>query len=214
MLKFKLGCYTDRLEGRGPLDGSQPVGEGGEAVEVVCRVVVVAARLAIAVVAIGAGCTMLFIVAATLLPLGIVPLATAVVDAWSKVTTVEAGTGIRQVDLLLVAMRAYRAVGARLRPVVGVLLPQALNLGCCNVETSTGFLDLGSLGKTIEYLKNGGHVGGWRGEDLVAVIVQDELVLEVPGPWWRSTPSPNPRLQRSAFSRSSLPWPMTSLLAR
>ena len=26
---------ADRLEGRGPLDGSQPVGEGGEAVEVV-----------------------------------------------------------------------------------------------------------------------------------------------------------------------------------
>ena len=26
----------------------------------------------------------------------------------------------------------------------------------------------------------------------MAVVVQDELVLEVPGPWWRSMPSSNP----------------------
>ena len=26
----------------------------------------------------------------------------------------------------------------------------------------------------------------------MAVVVQDKLVLEVPGPWWRSTPSCNP----------------------
>ena len=31
---------TNRLEGRMPLDGTQPVGEGGEAVEVVVEVVV------------------------------------------------------------------------------------------------------------------------------------------------------------------------------
>ena len=45
-----------------------------------------------------------------------------------------------------------------------------------------GFLNLGSLRKTFEYLKNGGHVGRWHGEDLVTVVVEDELVLEVPGP--------------------------------
>ena len=60
------------------------------------------------------------------------------------------------------------------------------------MDTSTGFLDLGSLGKTIEYLKNGSHVGGWRGEDLMAVVVQDELVLEVPGPWMSSMPLCSP----------------------
>jgi hypothetical protein len=45
---------ADRRDGRGPLDGSQPVEEGGEAFEVVRRVVVIAARLMIAVVAVGA----------------------------------------------------------------------------------------------------------------------------------------------------------------
>ena len=29
---------------------------------------------------------------------------------------------------------------------------------------------------------------------MVAVVVQDELIFEVPGPWWRSTPLPNPRV--------------------
>ena len=56
----------------------------------------------------------------------------------------------------------------------------------------SGFCNLGSLRKTLEYLEYGGHVGGWGGEDFVAVVVQDELVLEVPGPWWRSTPLGNP----------------------
>ena len=60
------------------------------------------------------------------------------------------------------------------------------------METSAIFFDLRGLGKTFEYLKNGGHVGRWHGEDLVAVVVQDELVLEVPGPWWRWTPPSNP----------------------
>jgi len=83
-------------------------------------------------------------------------------------------------------MGAYRAVGARLRPVVGVLLPQALSLGCCNVETSTGFCNLRSLRKILDYLEYGGHVCRWRGEDFMAVVVQDELVLEVPRSWWRS----------------------------
>ena len=38
----------------------------------------------------------------------------------------------------------------------------------------------------------GGHVCRWRGEDFMAVVVQDELVLEIPGPWWRSTRRCNP----------------------
>jgi len=60
------------------------------------------------------------------------------------------------------------------------------------VETSTGFCNLRGLRKTLEYLEYGGHVYRWCGEDFVAVVVQDELVLKVPGPWWRSTPPCNP----------------------
>ena len=75
----------------------------------------------------------LLVVAAASLLLGSVPLAMAVVDAGSKITAVEAGAKIQLVDLLVPAMGAYRAVGAGLRPVVGVLLHQVLSLGCCNV---------------------------------------------------------------------------------
>jgi len=74
---------ADRLEGRRPLDGSQPVGEGRETVEVVSRVVVVLVGLMVAVVAVGAGYAVLLIVAATSLPLGSIPLAIPVVDAGS-----------------------------------------------------------------------------------------------------------------------------------
>jgi hypothetical protein len=48
------------------------------------------------------------------------------------------------------------------------------------------------LRKTFKYQEYNGHVCRWRGEDFVAVVDQDELVLEVPGPWWRSTPWCNP----------------------
>ena len=86
-------------------------------------VVVIAARLMITVVAVGAGYAVLFVVAAVLLPLGSVPLAMAVVDVGSKVAAVKIGAKIRLVDLLVPTMWVYRAVGARLRLVVGVLLP-------------------------------------------------------------------------------------------
>jgi len=48
--------------------------------------------------------------------------------------------------------------------------------------------------KVLEYLEYGGHVCRWRGEDFMAVVIQDELVLGIPGPWWRSTPSCHPRV--------------------
>jgi len=174
------------------LDGSQPVGKGGEAVEVIRRVVVIAARSTIAIAMVGDRCIMLLVVVATSFPLGVVPFAMTVVDAGSKTATIEAVAKIWLVDLLATAMGAYRAVGARLRPIVGVLPSQALCLGCCNVEMSASFCNLGSLEKALEYLEYSGHVGRWRGEDLMAVVVQDELIFEVPGPWWRSTPSCNP----------------------
>ena len=103
---------ADRLEGRGPLDGSQPVREGGEAVEVVCLVIVVAARFAIAVVAVGTGCTMFFVVAATSFPLGVVPLVMAVVDAGSKISAAETIAKVRLVVLFVAVVRTHRAIGA------------------------------------------------------------------------------------------------------
>jgi hypothetical protein len=60
------------------------------------------------------------------------------------------------------------------------------------MEMSPGFCNLRSLGKVLEHLEYGGHVCRWRGEDFMAVVVQDELVLEIPGPWWRSTRRCNP----------------------
>ena len=60
------------------------------------------------------------------------------------------------------------------------------------METSTGLCNLRSLRKTLEYLEYSGHVCGWCGEGFLAVVVQEEFVFKVPGPWWRSTPSPNP----------------------
>ena len=87
----------------------------------------------IAVVAVGTGYAVLLIVAVMSLPLGIVPLAMMVVYAGSEVAAVKAGMKIWLVDLLVPAMKACRAVGTRLRPVFGVLLPQALSLGCCNM---------------------------------------------------------------------------------
>ena len=86
------------------MDGSQPIGEGGEAVEVIRRVVVIAARSTIAV---GAGYAILLVVEVTSLPLGIVPLAMTVVDVGLKIAVVEAGAKIRLVDLLVPAMGVY-----------------------------------------------------------------------------------------------------------
>ena len=72
---------ADRLEGCGPLHGSQPVGEGGEAVEVISWTVVVLARLMVTVVMVGAGYAILLVLAAVSLPHGSIPLAMPVVDA-------------------------------------------------------------------------------------------------------------------------------------
>jgi hypothetical protein len=144
-----------------------------------------------AVGAVGAGYAVLLIVVTTQLPLGVIPFTMMVGDVGLKIAAVEASAKIRLVDLLVAAMGAYQAVGARLRLVVGVLLPYALSLGCCNVEVSTSFCDLGGLRKTLEYLEYSGHVCRWRGEDMMVVVVQDKLTFKVPRLWWRSTPSPN-----------------------
>ena len=101
---------ADRLEGRGPLDGSQPIGEGGEAVQVVRQVVVIVVGSAIAIVADVVRCTVLVVVAATSFPLGVVPLAMAVVNAGSKISAGETVAKVGLVDLLITTMRTHRAM--------------------------------------------------------------------------------------------------------
>ena len=81
---------ADRLEGCGPRDGSQPIAEGGEAVQVVRQVVVVVAGSMITVVVVGARCTMFLVIAATSFPLGVVSFMMTVVDAGLKIVTSEA----------------------------------------------------------------------------------------------------------------------------
>ena len=98
---------ANRHEGRGPLDGSQPIGEGREAVQVVRQVVVFVAGSTIVVVAVGARCTFFLVIVATSFPLDVVPFTMTVVDARSKVIATEAITEIWLVDLLIAAIGAY-----------------------------------------------------------------------------------------------------------
>ena len=77
------------LEGGGPLDGPKPVGEGGEAVEVVVRFIVTTqssqrvVATATAVLVVGVEDAMFLVVLATSLALSGVALKMMVVDAWA-----------------------------------------------------------------------------------------------------------------------------------
>ena len=99
---------TDRLEGRGPLDGSQPIGEGGEAVEVVAGFVVATRSLrrvvapAAVVLVVGVRDVVFLVVLATSLLLGGVALAVMVVDARAQVLLVELEAEVILVDLLFI----------------------------------------------------------------------------------------------------------------
>ena len=75
-------------------------------------------------------------------------------------------------------------VGTRLRSVTRVLLSQTLSLSCCKMKASTCFLEFKGVGECLEYLEHIGHVGGWGGEDIMAVVLQDKLIFEVPQPRW------------------------------
>ena len=87
-----------RLEGGGPLDGPEPTGEGGEAVEVVAGFVV------------AAGSSWMVVVLATSLTLGGVVLAVMVVDALTQILLVELETEVVLVDLSVVAVGSCRVV--------------------------------------------------------------------------------------------------------
>ena len=49
---------------------------------------------------------------------------------------------------------------------------------------SVGLDDLGGLLEALEYLEHRGEVGRWRGEDVLAIVVEDEVSIEVAGSDW------------------------------
>ena len=105
-----------RLEGGGPLDGPELTGEGGEAVEVVARVVVAAGTSwkvvapAAAVLVVDVGVIVFLVVLATSLSLGGIALAVTVVDALPQVLLVELEAEVALVDLSIVAIGSCRVV--------------------------------------------------------------------------------------------------------
>jgi hypothetical protein len=50
------------------------------------------------------------------------------------------------------------------------------------MQVSAGLDDLGDLLEALEHLEHRGEVGRWRGEDVLAVVVEVEVVVEVAGP--------------------------------
>ena len=97
-----------RLEGGGPLDGPEPTGEGGEAVEVVAGFVVATRSLrrvvapAAVVLVVGVRDVVFLVVLVTSLLLGGVALAVMVVDARVQVLLVELEAEVVLVDLLFI----------------------------------------------------------------------------------------------------------------
>ena len=49
------------------------------------------------------------------------------------------------------------------------------------MQASTGLDDLGGLLKTLEHLEHCSEVGRRRSEDVLAVVVEDEVGIEVAG---------------------------------
>ena len=170
-----------RLEGGRPLDGPEPTGESGEAVEIVAGVVVAVGSLwtsAALVATVDVGDAVFLVILATSLALGGVALAVAIVDTLTQILLVELVAKVDLVDLSVVTVRSCRVV-ARLGAVGRVVLAQLLGLRGGHVQTSTSLDDLGGLLKTLENLEHCGEVGRWRREDILAVVVEAEVGIEV-----------------------------------
>ena len=107
---------ADWLEGGGPLNGLKPVGEGGEAIEVVAGFVVArwspgrVVASAAAVLVVGVRDAMFLVVPATSLALGGVAFTMMVVDAWAQILLVELEAKVVLVDLLFVIARSCQVV--------------------------------------------------------------------------------------------------------
>ena len=124
---------------------------------------------------------MFLVILATSLALGGVALAVVIVDALMQILLVELVAKVALVDLSVVVVWSCRVV-ARLGVVGRVVLAQLLGLHGGHVQTSTSLDNLGGLLKTLEHLEHRGEVGRQRSEDVLAVVVEDEVGVEVAGP--------------------------------
>ena len=121
------------------MNGPEPTGEGGEAVEVVAGLVVVAASLwtsvapAAMVLVVGIGVAVFLVVLAMSLALGGVALALTVVDVRMQILSVELEAEVILVDLLFVVAVGSCRVVTRLGAVGRVVLAQLLGLRGSNV---------------------------------------------------------------------------------
>ena len=124
---------------------------------------------------------MFLVILATSLALGCVALAVTVVDALTQILLVELVAKVALVDLSIVAVGLCRVV-ARLGAVGRVVLAQLFSLCGGHVQTSVSLDDLGGLLKTLEHLEHCSEVGRRRSEDVLAVVVEDEVGVEVARP--------------------------------
>ena len=63
------------------------------------------------------------------------------------------------------------------RPSCPCAVAQLLVLRGSHMQTSVSIDDLGGLLEALEHLEHHGKVGRWRGEDVLAVVVEDEVDL-------------------------------------
>ena len=62
-----------------------------------------------------------------------------------------------------------------------VVLAQLLGLCGSHMQASAGLDDLGGLLEALEHLEHHSEVSRWRGEDVLAVVVEDEVGIGVAG---------------------------------
>ena len=84
------------------------------------------------------------------------------------------------VDLFFVIAVGSCRVVTRVGAVSRVVLAHLLGLRGSHVQTSAGFDDLGGLLETLEHLEHRSMIGRRCGKDVLAVVVEDEVGVEVP----------------------------------
>jgi len=137
---------------------------------------------ATAVLVVGVGDAVFLIISATSLALGSIALTITVVDAWAQILLVELEAKVVLVDLLFIIAVGSCRVMTRLGVVGRVVLAQLLGLRGSHMQTRTSLDVLGGLLEAHEHLEHRCEVGGWRGEDVLAVVVEDEVSIEVARP--------------------------------
>ena len=140
---------------------------------------------AAAVLVVVVGDTMFLVISVTSLVVGGVAFMMTVVDAWAQVLLVELEAEVVLVDLLFIVAGSCR-VKTRLGVVGRAVLAYLLGLCGGHVQTSPILDDLGGLLETLKYLEHRGQVGSRRGEDVLAVVVENEVGVKVPCPEQRT----------------------------